>query len=62
MLIYWQFKLVSQKRCFLMLNLQDIDIRKQLHIDLEKAFADDPTTKIIDGLGLCSGEVRIELR
>jgi len=43
------------------MKIRDIDIRKQLHIEIALEHHDDPSTKIIDELGLCRGQVRVDI-
>jgi hypothetical protein len=42
-------------------KIKDIDIRKQLKKKLEVDFREDPSTVIIDELGICQGKVRTDL-
>lgn len=41
--------------------MRDLDIRSSLRLQLETAHAGDPDTLIIDELGLCQGEARVDL-
>lgn len=43
------------------MEIRDIDIRKELHEVIALEHKDDPTTKIIDELGLCRGTVRVDV-
>ena len=41
--------------------MKDSDIRQVILIDLNRAYTDDPNTMIIEELGLCQGEARIDI-
>jgi hypothetical protein len=41
--------------------MRDVDIRAALRRHLAAACADDPTTLILDELGVCSGSVRVDM-
>lgn len=43
------------------MKTRDVDIRKFLQIKLKCEYQEDPDTKIIDELGLCQGEARIDI-
>ncbi|MBE0611091.1 MAG: sce7726 family protein [Dehalococcoidia bacterium] len=41
--------------------MRDLDIRSSLRLQLETTHAGDPDTLILDELGLCQGEARVDL-
>src|ERR1700741_2474909 len=41
--------------------MRDLEIRRRLRSQLEVEFGDDPTTLIIDELGVCCGRVRADM-
>lgn len=43
------------------MKTRDIDIRNVLHRELEQEFSRDPDTLILDELGLCQGEARVDI-
>ncbi|WP_034423615.1 sce7726 family protein [Thermanaerosceptrum fracticalcis] len=43
------------------MKTRDIDIRMSLHSILSEEFSDDPNTLIIDELGLCQGDARVDV-
>lgn len=44
-----------------MLKTRDIDIRTSLHYFLKREYENDPDALILDELGLCQGEARIDV-
>lgn len=43
------------------MKTRDIDIRNVLHRELDQDFAHDLNTLILDELGLCQGEARVDV-
>lgn len=43
------------------MKTRDIDIRSQLHINLLSEHKSDPNTLVIDELGLCQGDARVDV-
>lgn len=43
------------------MKTRDIDIRNVLHIELDHEYGHDPETLILDELGLCQGEARVDI-
>ncbi|MBN1837877.1 MAG: sce7726 family protein [Spirochaetales bacterium] len=41
--------------------MRDMDIRQALRSQLADRFADDPDTRVVEELGLCQGNVRIDI-
>lgn len=42
-------------------TMRDVDVRGELHRHLSHKFAHDPTTVIVDELGICQGAIRVDV-
>lgn len=50
-----------QRRVVKLMKTRDIDIRNRLHYSLNEEFLSDSSTLIIDELGLCQGNARVDI-
>jgi hypothetical protein len=41
--------------------MRDIDIRRALYVEMDRCHGSDPYTRVLDELGLCQGEARVDL-
>src|SRR4051794_19660728 len=55
-----RFVLQSLRMCAIA-RVSDSDIRRSLRAELRRLYANDPDTLIVDELGLCQGDARVDL-